>query len=167
MATLTTNYAAAASITVTLTSLADSGYRESTAIDNTSNKYVDALVGGIIQIGAPTADGNFSVYAYGSYDGTEYTQAMSGSDAGITWGTTPANSGVDGYLNLPLLGVVAVDATDDSKDIRWGPFRVASAFGGVLPSKWGLVFRNQTGASFHATGTNNECQYIGVKFDIA
>lgn len=166
MATATINYTAAASVTITLTSLADAGFRESTAIDNSSSKYMDALVGGKIQIGAPSADGTIAIYAYGSYDGTEYTAGLTGSDGTVTWGTT-GSTGLDGANNLPLLGVISVDATDDNDDARWGPFSVAQAFGGVLPTKWGIVIKNSTGASLHATGTNNECQFMGIKYDVA
>jgi hypothetical protein len=166
MATTTINYTAAASLTLTLTSLADGGFRESTAVDNSSNKYVDALVGGKIQIGAPSADGTIAIYAYGSYDGTEYTAGLTGTDGTVTWGTT-GNTGLDGANNLPLLCVISVDATDDNDDARWGPCSVAQAFGGILPTKWGIVVKNSTGASLHATGTNNECQFMGIKFDIA
>lgn len=166
MATATINYTAAASVTITLTSLADAGFRESTAVDNSSSKYMDALVGGKIQIGAPSADGTIAIYAYGSYDGTEYTAGLTGSDGTVTWGTT-GSTGLDGANNLPLLGVISVDATDDNDDARWGPFSVAQAFGGVLPTKWGIVIKNSTGASLHATGTNNECQFMGIKYDVA
>jgi hypothetical protein len=165
MATATINYTAAASVTITLTSLADAGFRESTAVDNSTNKYMDALVGGKIQIGAPSADGTIAIYAYGSYDGTEYTAGLTGSDGTVTWGTT-GSTGLDGANNLPLLGVISVDATDDNDDARWGPFSVAQAFGGVLPTKWGIVIKNSTGASLHATGTNNECQFMGIKYDV-
>ena len=83
----------------------------------------------------------------------------------MTWGTT-GSTGLDGANNLPLLGVISVDATDDNDDARWGPFSVAQAFGGVLPTKWGIVIKNSTGASLHATGTNNECQFMGIKYDV-
>ena len=166
MATANINYTAAASVTITLTSLADAGFRESTAVDNSTYKYMDALVGGKIQIGAPSADGTIAIYAYGSYDGTEYTAGLTGSDGTVTWGTT-GSTGLDGANNLPLLGVISVDATDDNDDARWGPFSVAQAFGGVLPTKWGIVIKNSTGASLHATGTNNECQFMGIKYDVA
>ncbi|MBK7515495.1 MAG: hypothetical protein IPI51_07745 [Betaproteobacteria bacterium] len=166
MATATINYTAAAAVTITLTSLGDAGFRESTAIDNSSSKYMDALVGGKIQIGAPSADGTIAIYAYGSYDGTEYTAGLTGSDGTVTWGTT-GSTGLDGANNLPLLGVISVDATDDNDDARWGPFSVAAAFGGVLPTKWGIVVKNSTGAALHATGTNNECQFMGIKYDVA
>lgn len=165
MATATINYTAAAAVTITLTSLGDAGFREATAIDNSSSKYMDALVGGKIQIGAPSADGTIAIYAYGSYDGTEYTAGLTGSDGTVTWGTT-GSTGLDGANNLPLLGVISVDATDDNDDARWGPFSVAAAFGGVLPTKWGIVVKNSTGAALHATGTNNECQFMGIKYDV-
>lgn len=166
MATASANYAAAATVTITPTSLADGGYRESTVVDNTTNKYLDAFVGGKIQIGAVAADGTIAIYAYGTYDGTEYTAGLTGSDGTVTWGTT-GTTGVVGYLNLPLLGVVSVGTTDDNDDVRWGPFSVASAFGACLPSKWGIVIKNSTGTALHATGTNNEAQFVGVKYDIA
>jgi hypothetical protein len=166
MSTVTINYSAAATVTITLTSLGDSTYRESTAVDNTSTKYVDALVGGKVQLGAVSADGYFSVFAYGTYDGTEYSHGLTGADGTVTWGTT-GSTGVDGYNDMHLLGTVTTDTTDDNDDVRWGPFSVAQAFGGVLPSKWGIVFWNKTSVALHATGTNNECQFIGIKYDVA
>ena len=166
MATVSMNYASAASLTLTLTSLADGGYRESTVVDNGTNKYMDALVGGKVQIGAVAADGTIAFYVYGTYDGTEYTAGVTGTDGTITWGTT-GTTGVEGYNNLYLLGVVSVDTTDDNDDVRWGPFSVASAFGGVMPTKWGVIVKNSTGTAFHATGTNNECQFMGIKYDVA
>ena len=166
MATATPSYASPATVTITVTSLADGAYRASTVVDNSTNKYIDAYVGGKIQIGAVAADGTIAIYAYGTYDGTEYTAGLPGSDGTVTWGTT-GSTGVDGYLNLPLLGVVNVDTTDDDDDVRWGPFSVASAFGDCLPQKWGIVIKNATGTALHATGTNNECQFTGIKYDIA
>jgi hypothetical protein len=167
MSTVTVNYAAAASITITLdNNLADGDWRESTAVDNSSNKYLDAQVGGVVKIGAVSADGYFAVYAYGSYDGTNYTAGLTGSDGEVTWGTT-GTTGVDSYLNLPLLGVVTVDTSDDNDEVRWGPFSVAQAFGGQLPTKWGIVVQNKTGVAFNSTTTNNECQFIGIKYDVA
>jgi hypothetical protein len=152
-------YGSATSITITLTSLGSAGYRESTAVDNTSNLYLDAFVGGITQIGAVTADGQIEIYAYGSWDGTSYTAGVTGSDATITWGTT---GGVDGYNDLIPLGTAAVDTSDDNDDVEWGPFSIATAFGGRLPPKWGIVVKNSTGTAFHATGTNNAVKYRGV-----
>jgi len=163
MATGKLTYSAAQSITITQTSLGSGSYRESTAVDNGTNRFIDAQVGGITQLGAVGADGTIDIFAYGTYDGTNYTAGMTGSDAAITWGT---NTSVDGFLDLRFLGSVAVDNTDDNDDRKWGPFSVAAAFGGALPSKWGIVIRNNTDIALHATGTNNEVQYIGVTVDI-
>lgn len=162
MTTATVNYAGAAgtAITLTLTSLADGNWRQSTAVVNTSNLYLDALVGGSTQVGTtPTAGGTIDIYAYGQYDASgEYTAGASGSDAAYT---------ADGEeTSLKLIGVVQVDDTSD-QDYEWGPFSVAAAFGGVLPQRWGLVVENNTGATLNATGTNNEVAYTGIKYDSA
>lgn len=159
-------YAAASSLTITLASLSSTGYRESTAVDNTSNLYLDAQVGGRVQIATVTADGQIEVYAYGSWDGTRYTAGLAGTDAAITWGTTD-NTGVDGYNDLVPLGSIAVDTSDDQDDVEFGPFSLAAAFGGRLPRKWGVVVKNVTGVQFHATGTNNEVKFTGIYETIA
>ena len=79
-------YPAAATITLDLTAnsgLSDGTWRASTAVDNTSNLYMDATVGGSIQVSgtAPTAGGTIDIYLYASYDGTNYTGGASGTDA--------------------------------------------------------------------------------------
>jgi hypothetical protein len=157
-------YAAAASITCTLTSLANGGYRQSASVDNTTNLYLDAFVGGRVQIGAVTADGQIEIYAYGSWDGTLFTAGLDGTDKTLTFGT---DGGVDSYNDLVPLGTVAVDTTDDNDDVEYGPFSIAAAFGGRVPPKWGIVIKNSTGIAFHATGTNNELKYRGVYETIA
>lgn len=159
MATASMNYAAAGTVTITLTSLADGSWRQSTAVDNTTNKYMDALLGGSIQTGtSPTADALIEVYLYASYDGTNYTGGASGTDSAYT---------ADGEETLfKLAQVIIVDATSD-QDYVFGPISVAQAFGGAMPSKWGVVIKNGSGAALNATGTNNEVQFLGVKYDVA
>lgn len=160
-------YGTAATITLTATSLAAGAYRQSTAVDNETNLYLNAQVGGIIQVGALSADGTFEFFAYGSHDGTNYSAGLTGSDGTITWGTT-GSTGVDGYLNLKPLGSVAIDTTDDNKDVVWGPFDVAGALGLlVLPRKWGIVYLNNTNATSHATGTNNAQKFSPIVGSIA
>lgn len=170
MATVSVNYAAnSAQITITLTSLANGGYRESAAVDNSSNLYVDALVSGSIQVGAVSADGSISIFGYGSVDdgATQYSGGLAGTNETITWGTTPSSSSIEGFNNLPLLGVVSVDTTDDNKDIEFAAFSVAAAFGGVLPKSWGVVVLNESSVALHATGTNNTIDYLGIKYTVA
>jgi len=166
MATLSANYTAAASLTITLTSLADGAYRQSAEVTNAANLYLDAHLGGSIQAGTVGADGSIIIYGYGSYDATNHSGGVGTTDAGITWGTT-GNTSIFGYRQLVLLAAIQTDSTDDDNDLYWGPVSVASAFGGVLPTKWGIVVLNNTGAALHATGTNNEVQFMGIKYDSA
>jgi hypothetical protein len=160
MATATVNYGSSTSITLNLASLSNNTYRQSTVVDNSSNKYVDALVGGSFQAGtSPTDKSTVEIYAYGERDDAgNYTAGCSGSD-----GTYTADGEED---ELKLVEIVTVDATSD-QDYEWGPVAIARAFGGVLPRKWGIVIKNATGAAFNSTGSNNETKYQGIKFDIA
>jgi hypothetical protein len=156
MATISMDYSAAQTVTITMTSLANAAYRQSSVVDNTTNKFIDALIGGSVQAGtSPTANGLIEIWLYGTYDGTNYTAGCSGSDAAYT---------ADGEEDeLRFLTSISVDTTSD-QDYVWGPVSVAQAFGGVLPSKWGVVVRNNTGSTLNATGTNNEIQFQGIKF---
>ena len=140
MATASQNYATAAALTITLTSLGDGSYRQSTAVDNGTNKYLDAIIGGSIQVGTSPTDGSaIEIFAYGTYDnGTTYTAGCSGSDAAYT---------ADGEESLLApLALIIVDSTSD-QDYVWGPVSVAQAFGGFLPEEWGIVVR--TGPELH------------------
>lgn len=163
MATATLNYAASAAIACTVTSLTSGSYRQSAVVDNSSNKYVDALLGGSIQVGtSPTAGNTIDILLYGERDdggGTsQYTAGCSGSDAAYT------ADGEEDEL-FPLYSIT-VDATSD-QDYEFGPIAVAQAFGGILPRKWGVVVKNSSGATTNATGTNNEIKYTGIKYDVA
>lgn len=167
MATINVSYAAAASITMTNTSLADGGWRCSAEVDNGTNLYVDALVSGSIQTGTLSADGTIDVYVVGALgDGTYFTAGIDASDKGITWGTTD-DTGVDGERNLRHLESIATDGADDDTDMHFGPCSVASAFNGVMPKKWAVVVENNTGAALHATGTNNTIDYEGIEYTSA
>ena len=162
MAVTNVTYAGASgtAITLTLTSLTDGSWRQSAAVDNTSNLYIDVLVGGSVQVGtSPTADGTIDIYAYGQYDASgEYTAGASGSDAAYT------ADGEEGQLKF--IASIVVDATSD-QDYEWGPYNIAPAFGGVIPQRWGLVVENNTGATLNATGTNNETIYTGIDYTTA
>ena len=159
MGTATIKYAGAASITISLTSLSGDSWRQSLVVDNTTNKYMDALVGGSIQVGGITGAGSVKVYAYGAWDSSNYTAGCDGTDSDYT-----AN-GEEGLLKL--LETISVAADDDNQDFVFGPVSVAEAFGGVLPSKWGIVVHNDTDTTLHATGTNNAIKYDGIKYDVA
>lgn len=136
----TTNQA----ITCTITSLANNGQRQSTVVDNSSNKFLDALVMATIKSNASgtSSTGYVAIYAYGTADTSTptYSDSASGSDGSITLTAPP---------NMNLIGIVNVVA--NAVTYKAGPFSVASAFGGVLPEKWGIVVENKTGATLDAS----------------
>lgn len=142
-------------ITITLTSLADGSARESTAVDNSSNLFLDALV----RIKLSTDTGTISnpkavfVYAYGALENTSqvYPDNVTGSDADIT---------LDSPTQLQLIGVIYTAAASTS--YTGGPFSVASAFNGVLPQTWGIVVLNDSGVALSSTGGDFDIDYIGV-----
>ena len=143
------------SILITLNALADDGYRESKAIDNTKNRFLDALVQVRVTVsaGAPAGDKNCLIYAYGTTQGgAPYSGGASGNDAGF--------GGNAGQLigNCPLLGIVTLDAQSEVfvSDI----FSVAAAFGGVLPEDWGIIVMNQSGQAL--ASSENSAWYQGV-----
>lgn len=130
-------------ITCTFTGLANAASRQSAVIDNTSALFEDALVAVHVKAGGSGtgANGVVNVYAYATVDGgTTYTGGASGSDAGYTQIAPP---------QLILIGQVIV--VTDSATYTGGPFSVASAFGGILPAKWGIVIENLSGGTLDAT----------------
>lgn len=145
---------------------ADGVWSSSALVDNQTDKYVDCLFGGSIQTGTISAAGTIDIYVAGSWDGVEFTAGADGGDVDITWGTT-GNTHVDGYLDLKYVGSARVDVTDDDADVVFGPFSVAQAFGGIMPLEWCVIFKNNTGAAFHVTGTNNHLEYTGIEYTSA
>jgi hypothetical protein len=144
-------------ITCTLTSLASNGQRQSTAIDNTSNLFLDALVFLKIKSNAAgvSTTGFINVYAYGTSDGgTNYSDGASGTDGAITLTAPP---------NMRLIGVINVVA--NAVSYSGGPFSIAQAFGGILPDHWGIVVENKSGAAFD--GSIASAWYQGVYQTVA
>ena len=130
-------------ITCTITSLANNGQRQSTAVDNTSNDFLDALVFVKAKTAASStaATGSINIYAYGTADGgATYSDGASGADGSITLTAPP---------NMRLIGVL--NAVANSTTYEGGPFSVAAAFGGVLPDHWGIVIENKTGNTLDAS----------------
>jgi hypothetical protein len=158
MASIKVAYGTSTSLTLTLASLASSATagRESTAIDNTSNLYLDAIVQVkvALQSGTPANDKAVYVYAYGSEDGSTYTDNATGSDAAITL-RAPTNLRVIGVIECPDSGALTYESS---------PMSVAPVFGGILPRKWGIVVRNYTGVALSATEGDHSYKYTGITF---
>lgn len=157
MSDIKTAFVSAATITCTLTSLASSGTagRETATVDNSSNKYLDALVTCKIKtqnsgsIAAPSA---VFVWLAASIDtGTEWPDAITGADAAITFNNP---------TQLKLLGTIYVAAINTI--YKGGPWSVAALFGGRLPEKWSLAIQNNCGTALTATSTDHTVRYQGV-----
>ena len=158
MADIKQEYGTSTAIVIGLGSLASSqdAGRESTAVDNGTNKYIDALVMVRIQLqaGTPAADRAVYVYAYGSEDNTNFTDNATGADAAITL-TNPPNSKLVATIVCPDAGGLVYESQ---------PFGIAKAFDWMLPRKWGIIVRNNTNVAFHATAGNHVCTYTGSYF---
>lgn len=157
MAAIKEALSAATAITATLDSLANSATagRASSAVDNTTNLYEDALTGTkiVLASGTPANDKAVYLYAYALVDGTNYTEGVTGTDASFT---------IYSPTNLKLIGIVSTPTGGTT--YYAGPFSVAAAFGGVLPAKWGIVVINYSGL---ALGTGNTLSYTGVSATVA
>lgn len=167
MATTTVNYAASAAITITLASLATDANkltgRESTAISNTTNKYVDVLVGGKITVGTtPTTAKSIEIWVYGAVNDTPtYPDVIDGTDSAETFGDAGSKSSA-----MRLAKVISTNGTSDQT--YWvAPFSVAQLFDGVVPTHWGLFIVHDTGVNLNATAGNHEFKYTGIKYDVA
>lgn len=142
-------------ITITLNSLASGAQRQSTAISNTSNLYLDAFVQFSILPAASgvAATGAVKCYLYATANsGSTYGDTVAGTDGAVTL-SSPPNLRLLTVLNANVSGTTAYNSD---------PVSVAAAYGGVMPDHWGIVIENDTGQSFASTATANLAWYQGV-----
>lgn len=169
MATLTINYSSNTAITMDLANLGSSATfvagRESSQIDNTTNKFVDAIVSGQVSVGTtPTANTQINVYVWGA-DTSLATTALDVLD-GTDSAETLTNVGIRDALRLGASINVPANTSDVAYIVL--PFSVASLFGGILPKFWGLFVAHNTGVNLRNNAVNtNSFEYVGVKFDVA
>jgi len=161
MAETKITYAAAVNLTVTSwgTGLASGQIGSSLIVDNATNLYLDALVGGLLEIGAttPVAGDVMDVYAYGRYDEATAAALTGGIDALFTGADEEEVDGTDLILaHLPL--IVSLEA-ESNIGIHFGPRSIAAKFDGRIPESWGEVLHNNGGATM-AAGSLSE--YIGI-----
>ena len=145
-----------------LASSATDGWR-SNAIDNSSNKYLDAMV--TVELAAVnTAPGDSKaifLFAYALLDtgGSAYTSSgdatPDGSEGTITFPNVTTLAVV-----MPILGTVPYPV--QNKLINAGPFSVARCFGGTLPPKWGVCMINHSGMTLNVTNIKYQEVYNTV-----
>lgn len=169
MTTQTISYGTSTAITISLASLATSSTfvagRESNQIDNSSNKFDDAILQGKIRVGTtPTANTQILIYVWGS--DTDITSSNLDVLDGTDSAETITSAGVRNGL-LKLAGSLDVDANTTDRDYWLGALSVAALFGGIMPKFWGLFVTHNTGVNFNSTGGNHVFQYTGIKYDFA
>lgn len=168
MATATISYSANTTITMNLSGLAASATfiagRESSEIDNTTNKYMDAIVSGSFTVGTtPAITGGLVIYLWGADTslGTTPLKTLDGTDSDESLTTTEL-----GMLKFASFTSVLVNTSDTQYFIA--PFSVASKFGGIMPKYWGLYVAHSMTAALRTNAANTDSfKFNGIKYDVA
>lgn len=135
MAAINLQYGTTTAATITLAALANAGSANSTAIDNTTNLFIDILLEVVVTVAAgATATGTVEIYAKGSIDNSDY----------------------DDDTNDKWIGTIGFAAAGAGTYKRIVP--VAPAFGGSLPAYVQVRIRNVSGAAL----TSGTVSYRGV-----
>lgn len=155
MATIKIAYGSKTTIATTaLTSLASGSGWQSAVIDNTSNLFLDAMVR--VQTKGQAGSTNLmDFYVYNALSDTTYTDGASGSDAAFTAGNR---------FNARYVGSILLNAATSAVQ---GSFSIAQAFGGVMPSKWGLIAINNSGGTLSTTAGDHLIEYEGITQTVA
>lgn len=155
-------YAASAAYTITLASLATSSTllvgRESTAVSNTTNKYLDELVAGLITTGTtPTVSTNIEVHCIGALNDTPlYPDVFDGTDSAET--ITSAN--VKAGIVVPIANLV-VTATSNI-GYYFLPVGIRRFFGDAMPPAHVLFVTHNTAVNLNSTGGNQAIYHTPV-----
>lgn len=154
MPTTLITYSASSTYTISLAGLAANSARQGIAIDNSTTRYIDAMMYFAIQLqtGTPAGDRSLLFWFYGSEDGTNFGDNATGSDAPITL-RSPNN----------FRGPFAT-FTPDAGGLVYRTYipSVASFFGGNMPRRWGVVIENRTGIALNLTESNHIKTWTGI-----
>lgn len=143
MASIKNEFNTAGTATITLASLASAAGRCSTAIDNSTGKYLSADIRVKVKTGTATATSYVEVYLVRSEDGTNYDDSFGGTDAALT----PVNSLLLGTLSTPSSTTTYAKVFDTAE------------LGLSLPAKWAVCVVNKTGNTISATGGDHSVTY--------
>ena len=155
MADVKLSYPASSAITLSLASLASSASwlagRESTLVDNTTNKYLDYKLAGKITVGTtPTINTEIRVYVLSMLNDASWPGGFTGVDSA----RTASSAGSIGSA-WQLARVLAVDATTSDLAYNFDVGSVAQLYGGVCPRKFLVFVSHNTVAALHATAGNH------------
>lgn len=152
-------------LTITNANLASSATAgwQSAGQDNTSNKYIDALVQ--VKLAAVnTAPANSKaifIYGFGVADGstTDYTTTGDGAPSGSE-GTLTFPDITTLPVVCPVVGVIPYPV--QNKAIISAQFSIARAFGGILPAKYAIGMVNHSGMTLNVTSIKIVPVYMTV-----
>lgn len=144
-------YAAAATITCTLVSLATANGRRGLAVSNSSNLYDDILVHVSVTPGTLGTGPYVQVLAYASADDGTTFETQGSTDA--AYNTLTGSEKILGTI------IPAASTTQCT-----GVFSLAAAYGGVLPRDWGVIIWQANCGTFSATGSNHFVKYQGITY---
>lgn len=141
-------FGSSTALTITVASLANGSARQSTIVDNTTDRFSRVIVYAKIKQGtSPT--GNRTVTAYLLRDdnnGTNHrTDGAGSSDAAIT------------VLNAQLIGIMNNKSSPSTGDVLYGEFTIDNP-----GPKWGIAIQNDTGVSLDSTGSNHWVRFVGI-----
>ena len=161
-------YAASAAYTITLGALATSSTRtagrESTAISNASNKYLDYLLAGKITLGTtPTAAQQVAIWPYFALHATPtYPDVLDGTDSA----ETITSENVRNSALIPL-GSILGDSTSD-RAYFLAPRSLAALHPSIGPmTHHGLFISHDTAVNLNATDGNHVWNYTGLYGTVA
>ena len=141
-------------IVIFLASKAEGTARESTALDNGSDLFLDVIahVNIKLQTGVPASEKAIKIYGYASEDGTDYTDNASGTNADIAL-RSPTNLKLVDIINTPDSGGLTYKSH---------AFSIAKIVSTGMPRKWGIVVENKTNITFSATEGDHKKQFSGI-----
>lgn len=166
MADVKIAYGSSSALTITLASLASDASllagRESDAVDNTSNKYLDYLLAGKVTMGtSPTTAKKIEVWVIGLTEDSTYPDVFDGTDSN----ETPTSRDILAACGR-CVAVMQIDATSN-RTYWFAPVSVANAFGGALPKKFSVFVVHDGVAALHATGSNHALHITPVYNTVA
>jgi hypothetical protein len=168
MAVTKITYASDEAINVDLwdSTLASQESATSSIFDNTSNLYVDVLVGGFVDFTGTSAVAGDSVdiYVVGNYQTATATDMTGGIDALFDASTEEVADTAFIRSNLPLIHSIQLHGTPTTAiGYHWGPIGIAQFFGGVMPQKFMLLCHANTASSLAGTNAAS-CNAVGITY---
>lgn len=155
-------YAGSTAFTLTVASLASSATlvagRESAAVSNTTNLYVDSMISGKITTGTTPTAGTIEVWAYAALDDTPtYPDVFDGTDSAET-----VTSADIKYSALRLVASMKTDTTSDQA-YPFAPVSLVSLFG-QMPTHYGIFVTHDTVAALNSTAGNHFVKHNGITY---